>query len=150
LKIEEQLKVKKFISEAQKAEVNIMFTAAWLKTRLNNQLRQFGLTHEQFNVLRIIKGQHPEPVCVKDITERQIEPSSNTTRILDKLQHKHLVQRVHSPRDKREWFIELTPQGIELLETVINCINNQNNISAQLSHAETNLLNSFLDKIRTE
>jgi len=150
LKIEEQLKTNKFISEAHKAEVNILFTANWLRTRLNNNLKQFGLTHEQFNVLRIIKGQHPEPVCVKDITERQIEPNSNTTRILDKLQHKHLVQRVHSPRDKREWFIELTPQGMELLNRAIDCINNQNAISTNLGHAQCSLLNNFLDKIRTE
>lgn len=150
MKIEEALKIKNFSSETQKAFVNILYTATILRGKINLRLKTFDLTHEQFNVLRIIKGQYPNPVCVKDITERMIEPNSNTTRILDKLETKQLVQRTPSGRDRRELWILLTPKGLEIL-TQIELDFKENNLhQSTLSHAEASLLNNLLDKIRMD
>ncbi len=148
MKIEEALKVKNFQSEGQKAFINLLYTAAFLKNNINAQLKPFEITHEQNNVLRIIKGQYPNPVCVKDITERMIEPNSNTTRILDKLEQKQLVKRTPSERDRRELWILLTEKGVLLLQEIENSFSQNNPHPATLSHAEATLLNNLLDKLR--
>jgi DNA-binding MarR family transcriptional regulator len=148
LKIEEQLKAGKFTTEEQKAQVNVLFTANIIKTNLNNKLKAYDLTHEQFNVLRIIKGQFPEPICVKEITDRMIEANSNTTRILDKLQEKGLVNRTLSERDRRELWIVLTEKGNELLTNISQNFEIDNPFSGRLSMAEASLLNTLLNKLR--
>ena len=148
MKIEEQLKTAKFATEEQKAQVNVLFTANAIKTNLNNKLKAFDLTHEQFNVLRIIKGQFPVPICVKEITDRMIEANSNTTRILDKLQEKGLVNRTLSERDRRELWIVLTDKGNELLTNISQNFEIDNPFAGRLSMAEASLLNTLLNKLR--
>lgn len=150
MKIEEVLKIKNFSSEAQKAYINVLYTATVLRGKINVRLKKFELTHEQFNVLRIIKGQHPNLVCVKDITNRMVEPNSNTTRILDRLQHKQLVKRNPSERDRRELWITITENGLNLLATIEADFINDNPHGSNLSHAEAVLLNGLLDKLRND
>jgi DNA-binding MarR family transcriptional regulator len=150
VKIEEAIKVKNFSSERQKAYINVLYTATFLKGKINARLKKFDLTHEQFNVLRIIKGQYPNPVCVKDITDRMIEPNSNTTRILDRLEQKQLVKRNPSERDRRELWITITENGLNLLVTIEADFLSDNPHGRSLSHAEASLLNNLLDKLRAE
>lgn len=150
MKIEEQLKTGKFLSEGQKAQINILYAASVIKNELNGRLKNFDLTHEQFNVLRIIKGQHPEPICVKEITDRMIEPNSNTTRILDKLEQKGFVKRTPSERDRRELWIVLTEQGMQKLLEIEQHFNANNPFNTNLSVAEASLLNNLLNKMRKE
>ena len=150
MKIEEVLKIKNFSSEAQKAYINVLYTATVLRGKISVRLKKFELTHEQFNVLRIIKGQHPNLVCVKDITNRMVEPNSNTTRILDRLQHKQLVKRNPSERDRRELWITITENGLNLLATIEADFINDNPHESNLSHAEAVLLNGLLDKLRND
>lgn len=147
MKIEEYIKTGKFISEEQKAQVNILYTASIIKNNLNNRLKKFDLTHEQFNVLRIIKGKYPEPICVREISESMIEPNSNTTRILDKLEQKLLVKRTPSKRDRRELWIILTDTGLDLLNSIADNFAAENPFSTGLSLAEASLLNNLLNKM---
>ena len=86
----------------QKAGLNILYTAWWLKTVTSKELKEFGLTHEQYNVLRILKGRHPEQLCVKNIACRMIEKNSNVPRIIDRLELKKLVKRATSAEDKEK------------------------------------------------
>ena len=99
-----------------KAGLNILYTAWWLKTMMSKELKEYGLTHEQYNVLRILKGRHPEQICVKEIACRMIEKSSNVPRIIDRLEIKKLVKRTSSNSDKRETVIVLTQAGINILQ----------------------------------
>ena len=92
MRIEDEVQTKSFQSEFHKAQVNIIFSAWWLKSSMTPYLKKHGLSHEQFNVLRIIRGQKNKPVCVKDITARMLERNSNTTRIIDKLEAKAAEQ----------------------------------------------------------
>jgi hypothetical protein len=77
VKLEQAIQSTKFKNEMHKASLNILYTAWWLKTQMSKVLKEFGLTHEQYNVLRILKGKYPEQLCVKDISCRMIEKSSN-------------------------------------------------------------------------
>jgi DNA-binding MarR family transcriptional regulator len=85
VKLEQAIQSNKFKNEMHKASLNILYTAWWLKTQMSKVLKEFGLTHEQYNVLRILKGKYPEQLCVKDISCRMIEKSSNVPRIIDRL-----------------------------------------------------------------
>jgi len=113
-------------------------------------LKAYGLTPEQYNVLRILKGKHPDQMCVRDIAGRMIERSSNVPRIIDRLELKKLVKRGTSTIDKRETVITLTQAGINMLETVNAIVENANIEMCGLDDDELNALNSLLDKFRKE
>jgi DNA-binding MarR family transcriptional regulator len=148
MKIEEELKMSVFQDETHKVVLNILFTAGWIHNRISSNLKKFGLYHEQFNVLRILRGQHPATVCQKDILCRMINKSSNLTRIISKLREKQLVSVEVSDRDKREYTIGITREGLELLKAIDKSISiNQKNF-INLSVSEAFHLNSLLDKLR--
>ena len=138
MKLEEAIKSNKFKNEVHKAGLNILYTAWWLKTIMSRDLKEFGLTHEQYNVLRILKGKHPEQMCVRDIACRMIEKSSNVPRIIDRLELKKLVKRANSAIDKRETVISLTQSGITILMDE----------SMVVSQEEAASLNYLLEKVR--
>ena len=108
MKLEEALKTTRFESEKHKAVLNLMYTTYWMKTHFNAVVKESGLTGEQYNILRILRGKYPEQMCVKDIGSRMIEKSSNVPRIIDRLIIKKLVRRTPSAEDKRETLVSLT------------------------------------------
>jgi DNA-binding MarR family transcriptional regulator len=138
----------KFGSQTQKAGLNVLYTAWWLKTVLSRELKALGLTHEQFNVLRILKGKHPEQMCVRDIARRMIEKSSNVPRIIDRLEIKKLVNRSTSSIDKRETVIRLTDDGINILEIANKKVNELFNESIEINEEDATQLNQLLEKMR--
>ncbi len=148
VKIENEVQTKGFQNEFHKAQVNIIFTGWWLKNRMLPFLRSHGLSHEQFNVLRIIRGRKNKAVCVKDITARMLERSSNTTRIIDKLEVKQLVARRQSQQDKRELHIVLTEQGTALLKKIDQEWMEGDPVRIGLNEVEAGILNTLLDKLR--
>jgi DNA-binding MarR family transcriptional regulator len=148
VKLEQAIQSSKFKSEVHKATLNILYTAWWLKTIMSNELKEFGLTHEQYNVLRILKGKHPEQICVKDISCRMIEKSSNVPRIIDRLVIKKLVKRADSPFDKRETVISLTQSGITILEVTTEKINELMETTVSLKSQDAVQINTLLEKLR--
>ncbi len=140
--------MKRFESDEQKAYLNVLFTASWMKNRINQWLKDYDLTHEQLNVLRIVRGQRAKPVCVRDISERMIDRNSNTTRIIDKLEAKNLVRRTQSEEDRREMVIILTDTGKEVLKKVDVGFRDTNFRLAALTGAEAQVLSALLDKMR--
>jgi DNA-binding MarR family transcriptional regulator len=149
VKLEQAIKSNKFKNETQKAALNVLYTAWWLKTNMSKGLKEFGLTHEQYNVLRILKGKYPEQICVRDIACRMIEKNSNVPRIVDRLEIKKLVKRTTSQLDKRETVITLTQTGILLLEASTNSIDQTMESVTILSDAEAVQLNKLLEKLRS-
>lgn len=150
MSIEEALKTNKFSSEKHKAGLNILYTAWWLKTEINKQLKVAGLTQEQYNVLRILKGKHPAAMCVKDIGSRMIEPNSNVARIVDRLVLKKYVDRSTSEIDKRETAINLTTTGLAVLQTATEKVDVLFNNSITLMEENAMQLNLLLEKIRRQ
>ena len=150
VKLEEAIQTQTFGSEKQKAVLHLMYTAYQLKCQISATLKEFDLTMEQYNVLRILKGKHPQMMCVKDITGRMIERSSNVPRIADRLVAKKLVQRTQSKEDKRETVIALTEKGLTTLQ---NSLEKMTAISEQvvsITEKEAKELNDVLEKLNAE
>lgn len=150
VKLEQAIKSSKFKDEVHKAGLNILYTAWWLKTLMSRELKEYGLTHEQYNVLRILKGKHPDQACVRDIACRMIEKNSNVPRIIDRLEVKKLVKRNTSAEDKRETVITLTPAGISMLEITTAKVNKVMEEYVDIDEECAAQLNSLLEKVRTK
>ncbi len=148
MKLEEALKTNKFSSEKHKAGLNLLYTAWWLKTLISKELKIVGLTQEQYNVLRILKGKHPEAICVKDIGSRMIEQNSNVPRIIDRLVSKKLVSRTNSEIDKRETVITLTENGINILSIANHEVDSLINEGVSMNENDASQLNLLLENMR--
>ena len=148
MKLEQAIQSTRFKNEVHKAGLNILYTAWWLKTVMSRELKEFGLTHEQYNVLRILKGKHPELICVKDIACRMIEKNSNVPRIIDRLEIKKLVKRATSEADKRETVISLTQSGIAVFEASTQRINAIFDEVMVINEAEAASINQLLERVR--
>lgn len=146
--LENQLKQKKFENEQIKANINILYTANWLYNKISTRLKPFNLTHEQFNVLRILKGSHPNCMPQKDILSRMIAPSSNLTLIIKKLKDKDLIELKNSSKDKREYEIIIKNSGLKLLNNINNQLMKDGPSISNLSDEEAFQLNNILDKLR--
>jgi DNA-binding MarR family transcriptional regulator len=150
MKLEEAIKSSKFVSEKQKAAINVLYTGYWLRSGYSTNLKKENLTLEQYNVMRILKGMHPEQMCVKDIGSRIIEKSSNVPRIIDRLVAKDLAKRIPSKVDKRETLVSLTDKGIALLERANVLTWDVTSGITALNEQEAKTLNDLLEKMRME
>jgi len=148
VKLEQAIQSVNFKNETHKAGLNILYTAWWLKTLMSKELKSFGLTHEQYNVLRILKGKSPEEMCVKDIACRMIEKSSNVPRIIDRLVLKKLVRRSNDANDKRHTVMSLTEAGLNILELSTQKINRVFEKTILMNEASATKLNNLLELIR--
>ncbi len=148
MKLEQAIQSTKFKNEVQKASLNVLYTAWWLKSLVSKELKEFGLTHEQYNVLRILKGKYPDQMCVRDIAQRMIEQNSNVPRIIDRLEIKKLVKRSTSLEDKRETVITLTQAGIVILDSTTVVLNATYSNEITISEVEANTLNTLLERLR--
>lgn len=148
MRLEEALKTTKFANETHKATLNLIYTTYWLRSHFMTAMKDHGITMEQFNVLRILKGKHPDQMCVKDIGSRMIEKSSNVPRIIDKLILKDLVERGQSAEDKRETLIALTEKGINLLMEANRSMEDNTKDIIGIDEADAAQLNTLLEKMR--
>ena len=115
---------------------------------MSKELKEYGLTPEQYNVLRILKGRHPERICVKEIACRMIEKNSNVPRIIDRLERKKLVKRTSSDSDKRETVIVVTQAGLNILQHSTERINVLMDKTISLDGKKASALNDLLEEIR--
>lgn len=148
MKLEEAIKSVNFKNETHKAGLNILYTAWWIKTSMSRELKDFGITHEQYNVLRILKGKSPEEMCVKDIAGRMIEKSSNVPRIIDRLVIKKLVKRSTDLTDKRHTVMSLTQAGLTILDLSTKKINILFDKVIEVGDADATKLNQLLELVR--
>lgn len=148
VKLEQAIQSVNFKNETHKAGLNILYTAWWLKTLMSKELKSFGLTHEQYNVLRILRGKSPDEMCVKDIACRMIEKSSNVPRIIDRLVIKKLVKRSNNPNDKRHTVMSLTEAGLNILELSTQKINRVFEKTILMNEVSATELNNLLELIR--
>src|SRR4051812_29759437 len=102
MKLEDEIKQKNFTSIYHKVNINILFTASWLSTQTARILKPYSITPQQYNVLRILRGQNANPASVGLIQERMLDKSSNASRLVDKLLEKKLIDRKTCPEDRRQ------------------------------------------------
>lgn len=138
----------KFESEQQKAMLNTMFTANWLRSKAVERFRSFGLSPEQYNILRILRGGKGK-MKMHDVRDRMIDRAPNTTRLTDKLVIKDLVHRERCESDRRVVFVNITKSGLALLEEIDLAMKAEaRSDQEKLSHKEASMLNGILDKWR--
>lgn len=148
--LEDKIQNKQFDTEQLKANINLLYTANWLYNRISATLKPYNLTHEQFNILRILRGSHPRSMCQKDVLSRMIAPQSNITALMKKLVTKKLVVITKSESDKREYVINISDEGMALLKTMDETLRPTTSAYSNLNASEAFHLNALLDKLRGE
>lgn len=135
----------KFANNRIKALLNIIYTANWITSHQNEFFKSYGISPQQYNILRILKGAG-EPLNVQVIKERMIERAPNATRLMDKLCAKTFIERCASEHDRRVVKIAITNEGLNLLEAIPNDFNRS--LLKNLSEEEAKHLSDLLDKMR--
>lgn len=145
--LEEEIKQKEFKSKQQRAFLNLIFTAGYLNLEQTRFFKPYQLSAQQYNVLRILRGQNGKPVTIGLIQERMLDKQSNASRLIDKLEEKKLVLRIVCPKDKRQMDITITNDGLEILKELDGKLDNKES-GIDLTNDEADLLNDLLNKIR--
>lgn len=150
MKIEDLIKSNTELPLAKKTMLNMMFTQNCSLEGFNEILKSFDLSLEQFNVLRILKGQKGNPANMSLIQERMIAKTSNTTRLVDKLLLKELCTREVCPDNRRKIEVSITEKGVKLLAEINPKVEHyENKWVEKLSVDELNTLNTLLEKLRS-
>ncbi len=135
----------KFPNNRIKALLNIIYTASWINSYQNDFFKPYGISPQQYNILRILNGAK-EPLKVQTIKDRMLERSPNATRLMDKLCAKDCIKRLTSEHDRRVVKIVITDEGRKLLKAIPNTINKD--LLKNLTEEEAEQLSNLLDKMR--
>lgn len=138
---------REFRNEHHKATVNLLFSSNWLMENLKKFLQTEDITPQQYNILRILRGSG-KPLSTLQIRERMLDKMSDTSRIVDRLLKKALVEKKTSQSDKRLVDVTISKKGIELLEKLDRHNERLDGIMFNLSAEEAKTLNDLLDKLR--
>ena len=146
-KIDAEVKTK-FSNERHRFITNVVYTSGWVTNLSTEALKPFGISNQQFNILRILRGAS-DWVAMTDVKGLMIEKSPNATRLADKMLHKNLIERKRSTTDRRVVYIRITKVGLDLLVAIDNTDNKimaalKNNITEK----EAKQVSSILDKLR--
>ena len=148
MKIEEEIKQKQFKSEYHKTLINIIFTYNWLIKNQVEILKPFDITLQQYNILRILRGQYPNPSTIKLMKERMLDRMSDCSRIVEKLVKKGLVERNLCKEDRRNVDVLITKNGLALLKKLDKKFETIDKDLIHLNTSEVKTLNTLLDKLR--
>ncbi|MEM7101935.1 MAG: MarR family transcriptional regulator [Bacteroidota bacterium] len=148
-RIEEAIQQRQFENIYQKVIINILFTNNWVVDIQQKVFRPFGLTYQQYNVLRILRGKHPTPYTAKGIKEVMLDKRPDLTRMLDRLQKKNLVFREIDSCNRSKLAITLTDQGCEILNRIEPELKRIYDELGALSAEEAETLSDLLDKLRS-
>jgi len=148
MKLEEEIKQIKFRNENHKLAVNIVFSHNWLMSLQSELFGGFGITANQFNILRILRGQYPNPASVILLKERMLDKMCDASRLVERLRLKGYIKRELSSNDRRRVDVIITEEGLSLLSEIDKHISKYDSIFQNLSCEEAKLLNELLDKMR--
>lgn len=148
MKLEEEIKQKKFRNEYHKLAVNILYTHGWLVNHHAEHLKKSGITGAQYNILRILRGQYPNPASVNLLKERMLDKMSDASRLVERLLQKNLVDRRICPDDRRRVEVIITERGLNLLKELDQKEDEFDKLFKNLDEAEVKAVNDLLDKMR--
>ena len=148
MKLEDEIKQSKFKNEYHKLSVNIIYTANWLSHRHNKHCKEYDITGEQFNLLRILRGQYPNAATVNLLIERMLNKMSNASRLVEKLRRKGFVERKICKDDRRACDVLITIKGLDLLTELDKAEKEWNKMISHLPENEAKKVNELLDKLR--
>ena len=148
MKLEHEIKQNRFKDEYHKLGVNIIYTSNWIVEQRSRHLKEFDLSPEQFNILRILRGQYPDPATVNLLIDRMLNKMSNASRLVEKLRKKGLVERKTCTDDRRACDVLITKKGLELLKELDKTEKEWIKMISHLSENEVKKMNGLLDKLR--
>jgi DNA-binding MarR family transcriptional regulator len=148
MKLEDEILQKHFRNEYHKATVNVIFSYNWLVDYQVMLFKPYGITMQQYNILRILRGQHPNPATIKLIKERMLDKMSDASRIVEKLRLKGLADRNICPNDRRNVDVCITEKGLGLLSQLDKHDDEVDAKLCTLNEEEIVQLNCLLDKLR--
>ena len=148
VKIEEAIKQKKFDSDVQKAYLNILYTACWLQSESRDLYKKHGITSQQYNVLRILRGQYPQHANPKYIKDVMLDKNPDLTRLCDRMLKLELIERAACPVNRRKMNIGITEKGLALLEKIDPEVSEYFEEKAKLHTLDFGLLSDLLDSMR--
>lgn len=148
MEIGKEIKQSKFKNEYQKMLINILFTSGWLSAKHTCHIKPYGISTQQFNILRILRGQHPKPATVNLLIDRMLDKNSNASRLVEKLRVKKLVDRAVCPDDRRAVNVIITQKGLDLLEELDKLDGEMLKDLKNLTEKEAATISQLLDKLR--
>ena len=148
MKLEEEIHQKSFKSEHQKLVVNLLFTHGWLASHYKKLFKNNDITTPQYNILRILRGQYPNPVSINLLKERMLDKMSDTSRLIERLRVKGLVNRKVCNNDRRKSDVKISEKGLMIVNGMDYLDKEIDNTLSNLSHEEAKTINDLLDKMR--
>lgn len=150
MRIEEVIKQKEFRSDAHKAMVNLIFTSSQILNRISDVTENYGITRQQYNVLRILRGRFPGAASVNEIKNRMLDRMSDCSRLVDRLAAKGLIQKSLCPTDKRSVDITISNEGLDLLDRMEPAVSSVESIFSEFTQGEVSRFNEMLDRLRND
>ena len=147
--IEQDIQQASFRNEFQKMGINLLFTANWLNEQIGKILSEEGVTQQQYNILRILRGS-ATPLSTLKIRERMLDKMSDTSRIVDRLIAKELVLKNTCEKDKRLVDITLSHKGLDLVDQLDQFNDRIDALLKGINESEAKTMNQILDKIRID
>jgi DNA-binding MarR family transcriptional regulator len=148
MRLEDEIQQKEFKNEHNKAIVNIIYTHNWLDSKSQQFFKQYDITPQQFNILRILRGQYPNPSTINLLKERMLDKMCDASRMVERLRLKNFLERKACPNDRRAVDIIITKKGLDLLTKIDKEMEAFEKNMHNLSVEEARLLNELLDKVR--
>ncbi|MBK0380848.1 MarR family winged helix-turn-helix transcriptional regulator [Mucilaginibacter segetis] len=146
--IEEDIKSTNFEDNYHKTVINISYTYGWLNNAMRSEFERYNLTQQQFNILRILRGQYPKPATINLLKERMIDKMSDASRIVERLVQKGLVSRCTNNRDRRAVDIRISEQGLQTLAKMDEELKVKDLFKNNITEEEAAQLSDLLDKMR--
>lgn len=149
MKLSDLIRQPRFATPAQEAMLSVIATSSWLNGRLGATMSNFDITPAQYNVLRILRGSHPEKLTCSAIGERLLDRTPDVTRLLNRLQKAGYIDRARAEQDRRVVEVGITPAGLKLLGRMDDPVADlQDEITEGLSDAELRQLIDLLERLR--
>ncbi len=148
MRLEDEIQTKAFGSERQKLHVNLIYTSNWGQSRAAKTFSMHGITAQQYNILRILRGQFPKPCNIQLLKERMLDKQPDVSRLIDRLVQKNLANRKVCLEDRRKMDILITETGLELLASMQADVDAFGDWANHLNDDEVLQLNTLLDKLR--
>lgn len=148
MKLETEIKQTKFKDAYHKLAVNIIYTHSWLNAHQNKILCKYNLTTQQYNILRILRGQYPNPISINELKERMLDKMSDASRLVERLRLKGFIKRQSSTDDRRRVDVVITQKGLKVLNDIDDLEIHIKNVLSNITEKEAGTVNKILDKMR--
>lgn len=145
--LEKLITQKTFENENQRGLISLIFIGNWITSRHQQFFKRYGITMQQFNILRILRGQHPQAASINVLKERMLDKMSDVSRLVERLRKADLVERKNSEMDRRAVDVRINDKGLELLKVIDTEIRQLDSTLQSLNEKEVIQLNKLLDKM---